>query len=131
MLLLYTHTISSRLQYIVDFISNELFDEAIQITTDKAYFSTSTQPRLNYSAHEFSEEEFFLRNKPLLFETGIRSQTILCFEANFHKAFFEPRAIFHSIYLPHHFTCLAGMKNICSMIKMNTAVMPIPTHSLF
>ncbi|HEX6431402.1 MAG TPA: hypothetical protein VF008_27110 [Niastella sp.] len=94
MLLLYTHTITSRLQYIVDFISNELFDEAIQITTDKAYYNASKQPRLNYSAQAFSEEECFIRNTPLLFETGVRPQTISCFEVNFHKAFFETEGDF-------------------------------------
>jgi len=94
MLLLYTHTITSRLQYIVEFISNELFDEAIQITTDVAYYKASVQPRLNYSAQEFSDEEFFICNTPLLFETGVRPQTIACFEINFHKAFFETRGDF-------------------------------------
>jgi uncharacterized protein DUF7033 len=94
MLLLYTHTITSRLQYIVDFISNELFDEAIQITTDKAYYNASTQPRVNYSAQAFSEEECFIRNTPLLFDTGVRPQTISCIEVNFHKAFFETEGDF-------------------------------------
>jgi hypothetical protein len=89
MLLLYTHTITSRLQYIVDFIGKELFDEAIAITTDEAYFKASEGPRLNYSQKEFSEEEFFIRNTSLLFETGIRQQPVECFEINFHKAFFE------------------------------------------
>ena len=87
--LLYTHTTTPRLQYIVDFIGNELFDEAIAITTDEAYFKTSKQPRINYSAQEVSEDEFYIRNTGLLFETGIRAQTIECFEINFHKAFFE------------------------------------------
>jgi hypothetical protein len=89
MLLLYTHTTTPRLQYIVDFIGKELFDEAIQVTTDEAYFRASEQPRLNYSQQEFSNREFFLRNTSLLFETGIRPQTIECFEVDFHKAFFE------------------------------------------
>ena len=94
MLLLYTHTISPRLQYIVEFISNELFDEVIQITTDVAYYKSSAQPRLNYSAQEFSDEEFFIRNTQFLFETGVRPQTIACFEINFHKAFFETQGDF-------------------------------------
>ena len=70
MLLLYTHTITHRLQYVVDFIGKELFDEAIHITTDEAYFRASEQPRLNYSPQELSDAEFFLRNTSLLFETG-------------------------------------------------------------
>ena len=89
MLLLYTHTTTPRLQYIVEFIGNELFDEAITVTTDDAYFKASRQPRINYSAKEFSEDEFYIRNTGLLFETGIRPQNIECFEINFHKAFFD------------------------------------------
>ncbi|OQP66044.1 hypothetical protein A3860_15780 [Niastella vici] len=94
MLLLYTHTNTSRLQYIIDFIGKELFDEAIEITTDEAYFKASARPRLNYSQQEFSEGEFFLRNAPLLFETGIRQLPVECFEINFHKAFFETQGDF-------------------------------------
>ena len=89
MLLLYTHTITPRLQYVVDFIGKELFDEAITITTDEAQFKASKQPRLNYSAQEFSDNEFFLRSTHLLFETGIHPQHFECFEVNFYKAFFE------------------------------------------
>jgi len=89
MLLIYSHTISPRLQYIVDFFSKELFDEPISITTDEAYFKASDQPRLNYSATEFSDQEFFIRSTPLLFETGIKPQPIECFEINFYKAFFQ------------------------------------------
>jgi hypothetical protein len=88
MLLLYSHTITPRLQYIVDFIGSELFDEPVRITTDAAFYKTYTQPRLNYSAQEFSEEEFFIRSTSLLFETGIKPQPITCFDLNFHKAFF-------------------------------------------
>lgn len=94
MLLLYTHTITRRLQYIVDFIGKELFDEAIQLTTDEALFKAANQPRINYSAQEFSEDEFFLRNTTLLFETGVRPQTIECFDINFYKAFFETKGDF-------------------------------------
>jgi hypothetical protein len=89
MLLLYSHTITPRLQYIVDFVSKELFDEPIQITSDETLFNASEQPRLNYSARDFGDKEFFIRSTSLLFETGIRSQTIECFDINFHKAFFK------------------------------------------
>ena len=106
MLLLYCHTITPRLQYIVDFIGKELFDEPVRITTDEALFKASDQPRINYSAQEFSEKEFFIRSTSLLFETGIRPQAIQCLEINFHKAFFEtsgdfnkPRNYFNYAYV--------------------------------
>lgn len=115
MLLIYSHTETPRLQYIVDFISKELFDEPMVITTDKESFIQSGAPRLNYSDTDFSEKEFFLKATPLLFETDIKPQPAECFELNYQKAFFQTRgdypfdilaASFYLItryeeYLPH------------------------------
>src|SRR5450432_3758505 len=89
MLLIYCHTITPRLQYIVDFISNELFNEPITFTTDAESFRIAKVPRLNYSDNDFSEEEFYIKPTPLLFETGIQPQPIKCFEADYHTAFFQ------------------------------------------
>ena len=89
MLLFYSHTATPRLEYIVDFFSNELFDEPIQLTTSRAAYNAATQPRLNYSTQPFSEQEFFIHDTGLLFEKGIREQSIECFEFNYHKAFFQ------------------------------------------
>ncbi|NML20346.1 hypothetical protein HHL16_05650 [Pseudoflavitalea sp. G-6-1-2] len=89
MLLLYTHTVTPRLEYIVDFIGRELFDEPIEVTSSRAGYNASTQPRINYSAQAFSENEFFIKHTDLLFEKGITSQNIQCFEVNGNKAFFE------------------------------------------
>ena len=94
MLLLYTNTITPRIQYIVDFFSEELFDEHIQITTSTETFIGFEGPRLNYSDREFSEKEFFILSTPLLFQKDIRQQTPECFELNFHKAFFATRGDF-------------------------------------
>jgi uncharacterized protein DUF7033 len=88
-MLLYVQHITSRLRYIVDFISNELFDEPVLITSDKEVFALSFMPKLNYSDKEGGDNEFFIRSTSLLFETGIDNQPIECFELNYHKAFFE------------------------------------------
>ena len=89
MLLFYSHTTNPRLQYIVDFISTELFDAPSTITTDAEFFRNATVPRFNYSDHDFSEQEFYLKPVPLLFETTIRQQQVECFEVDYHPAFFE------------------------------------------
>jgi hypothetical protein len=94
MLLVYCHTITPRLQYIIDFFSKELFDEPIRLTADPAVFTASVDPRLNYSLHEFSEQELFIQSTSLLFETGIQEQPIQCFDVNFHRAFFETKGDF-------------------------------------
>ena len=89
-MLLYSRHITPRLRYIVDFISRELFDEAIVLTTDLAEFTRYDGPRLNYSETEFNEaSDFFIRPVPLLFESHIGPQRIECFELNYHKAFYE------------------------------------------
>jgi hypothetical protein len=88
-MLLYSHNNTPRLQYIVDFVNKELFDEPIRITTDKAVFTSYDRPKINYSDEEFSASEFFIRRSSLLFETGIRMQEIECFELNYYKAFFQ------------------------------------------
>lgn len=115
MLLIYTHIITSRLQYVVDFLSKELFDEPIQITSNIEQFKAANAFRLVYAAEPVAEEVFFIKNHPLLFEQGIQPQSIRCFEVNNHKAFFATAgdfpfdilaAIFYLLsryeeYLPH------------------------------
>jgi hypothetical protein len=94
MLLVYSHTITPRLQYIIDFFSKELFDEPIRLTANADAYRASTEPRINYSGNEFSEQELFIQNTSLLFETGIREQHIECFDVNFSRAFFETKGDF-------------------------------------
>jgi hypothetical protein len=93
-MLLYSQHITSRLQYIVDFISKELFNEPVIITNDKNQFIENNQPKINYSDVEFSEDEFFIRKTSLLFEKGIQQQHIDCFELNYSKAFFQTNGDF-------------------------------------
>src|SRR5882724_13052760 len=89
MLLIYSHTITPRLQYIVDFVSRELFSDPMLITTDKDKFIRFKGPRLNYSDTDFSEQEFFIKAHSLLFDDTITPQRIECFELNYAKAFFQ------------------------------------------
>lgn len=115
MLLVYTHTITPRLQYVADFIGKEIFDAPMHITIGEQEFKNYAGPRLNYSDNDFSEHEFFIKAKSLLFEPDIKEQSIDCFEINFNKAFFQTKgdfpfdilaAIFYLLsryeeYLPH------------------------------
>jgi hypothetical protein len=105
---------TARLRYIVDFISNQLFDTPIGFTTDPAVFSAATGPKINYS-DQSQPESLHIRPAGLLFATGIEPQSIICFEHNGRKAFFATdgdlpfdlfSAIFYLLtryeeYLPH------------------------------
>ncbi len=88
-MLLYSSNITPRLQYIIDFISKELFNETIVITNDKEAFVNHKNPKINYSENDFSDEEFYIKPVSLLFETDIKQQPVQCFELNYHKAFFQ------------------------------------------
>ena len=93
-MLLYSPQITPRLKYIIDFISKEYFDEPILITDDLEKFNNSEAPKINYSGTEYSDAEFYLKPVSLLFETGIKTVPIECFEMNYHKAFFQTEGDF-------------------------------------
>ncbi|HEY4156367.1 MAG TPA: hypothetical protein VGM24_13090, partial [Puia sp.] len=70
-------------------IGREIFYEPISLTTDKTRFLEESGPKINYSSSRLTADEFFIRNHPLLFETGIREQKVDCFSASGQVAFFE------------------------------------------
>jgi hypothetical protein len=80
--IVFTNTITPRLQYITDFIGNEIFGKPFELTTDIDFFTYYAGPKINYSHREFA-------NCPLLFENIISEQMVSCFTANNTKAFFK------------------------------------------
>ena len=95
MLLLHSKSITPRLQYIVNFFSQELFDEPIALTSSKPFYVNYDGPKINYHFQELCDNEFLISPVPLLFETDIRPQDTSCFEINFHKAFFQTTGDMH------------------------------------
>lgn len=89
MLLVYSASNGPRLQYIVNFFSQELFDSPITVTTSEREYVKFKGPKLNYSLQDICADEFVIYPVPLLFETGIREQKISCFDYSYSKAFFE------------------------------------------
>ncbi|WP_276479889.1 polysaccharide deacetylase family protein [Paraflavitalea pollutisoli] len=87
-MLLFSYTITPRLQYVVDFLNKELFETTVTITTDLHHFQTAVGPRINYSSEPFDAEVFSVRPVRLLFEKGIRPQDIHCFTSQGRTAFF-------------------------------------------
>lgn len=88
MLLFSTH-ITTRLNYVLDFVGKELFDghSAMRVTDDKQAFLAATGPRINYS-NEDMPGCFTIRPAGLLFETGIRQLQVRCINAAGQKALF-------------------------------------------
>jgi hypothetical protein len=89
MLLVYSTAITPRLEYILQFFANQLFDEPIKTTTDIADYAAFSGPKLNYSSKDIIEDEFLIEPVALLFENSIKPLRAECFELNFHKAFFH------------------------------------------
>jgi hypothetical protein len=88
-MLLYAATHTPRLSYIAAFIGHELFQRAIEITTDPGVFKSYAGPRINYHELPADEQAFHLVNVSLLFEQGLANQALQCFDANGYKAFFK------------------------------------------
>jgi hypothetical protein len=88
MLLIYTHIITPRLQYICHFIFNEQMGLAHELTTDEAAFNHFDDVKINYSLQSM-ETGYQLEPLNLLFENTIATQQIDCFLHNSNKVFFK------------------------------------------
>lgn len=88
-MLIYTPTITSRLQYITDFSGKEVIGNPLELTTDLIYFQQYGHAKINYSDARITAEEFWLRPHSLLFENKIAEQPIECFDVNGKKSFFK------------------------------------------
>ena len=89
MLLIYSHIVSSRLQYICSFIFKELMGIDYKLTIDSEKFKDHTGPKINYSNSKLSQDDFHISNHKLLFERGLKPQQINCFTINGNTAFFK------------------------------------------
>lgn len=87
-MIVYAHTISSRLKYILDFISKEITDKSFIHTNNKEELFKYDGPKINYSAERIDENEYWIKPHSILFESSIQQQPIECFEFNDNKAFF-------------------------------------------
>ncbi len=88
-MLIYSHTSSTRLQYICKFIFKEQLGIGYSLTTDAEGFQNHDGPRINYSDLKATGDIFCLTNHSLLFEQDIRAQQIDIFEHAGYKAFFH------------------------------------------
>lgn len=114
-MIIFSPVITHRLRYSADFAAKELTGKPATITTDENEFILAKEPRINFSGSRITPDELWVKPHTLLFEKGIQSQFIDCFEWHGVKAFFKTNgeipfdifaAIFYLIsryeeYLPH------------------------------
>lgn len=93
-MIVYSASITNRLQYICDFIGNELTGKTFQLTDQKAAYLAYQGPRINYSPEKETTDDFWLQPHTLLFEKGINKQVITCFETNNEMVFFKTNGEF-------------------------------------
>ena len=101
-MLFYTVHPSPRLDYVLDLVSNEIFNEPFIHTSDRSVYVSYSGPKLNYSAERISESEFYLFPHKLLFETGISEQQINRFDI-FGRPFFQTEGDFPLIFCSRFF----------------------------
>ena len=113
--LVYSHSASPRLQYVIDFLSQYYGVDFNTTYDEKKFINATDQCKINYGHHRLVDEEIFIQPHQLLFETTVRQVKIECFENNHYKAFFKAEgnigfdlfaAIFYLLsryeeYLPH------------------------------
>jgi len=87
--LVFSHSITPRLQYIIDFLS-QYYALSWKLTSDEDRFRNATDTgKVNYGYHRIDTSEIFIHSHSLLFESSVRHVKVECFEKNRHKAFFK------------------------------------------
>lgn len=113
--IIFSHSITPRLRYIVDFLSQYYGLSFGLIPDEERYLQAEHPCKINYSFHRLADGELFIHPHSLLFESAVRPVKVECFEHNGYKAFFRAEgdttfdifaAIFFFItryeeYLPH------------------------------
>ena len=75
-LLVYSEKNSPRLDYVLSILLKQLLGVDYQLINDRTFFENSALPKINYSRQRLNESENFLFSTPLLFEKGIKFQSI-------------------------------------------------------
>src|SRR5688572_11726946 len=88
-MVLFCHNITPRLLFITEFIGKELLEKPFRVITDREVYQGENGPKLNYSSERIDEKELWILPHPLLFEKGMRTRDINCFEWEGNKVFFD------------------------------------------
>jgi hypothetical protein len=87
--ILFSTTITPRLQYITGFIRGETGITELRLTSNIDEYKNSGDQKINYSNQRITPDEFRICPHTLLFEKDIKQQTIECIDINDNKAFFK------------------------------------------
>ncbi len=93
-MIIFSITITPRLQYIADFIRREIGVTELRLAANIDEYKNSGSQKINYSNEKIISDEFWICPHTLLFEKEIRQQNTECFEINNNKAFFKTEGDF-------------------------------------
>ena len=120
--LVFSHSVTPRLQYVIDFLSQYYGLPFKLISDEERYIQSKDKCKINYGYHSLDPTEIFIHSHALLSESSVRQVKIECFEKNVgitegysYKVFFKTEgdlgfdllaAIFYLLtryeeYLPH------------------------------
>ncbi|HTM94030.1 MAG TPA: hypothetical protein VL095_16530, partial [Flavisolibacter sp.] len=92
--LVFSHSITLRLQYIIDFLSQYYGPQFKLISDEERFLKATDTCKINYSYHRLDPNEIFIHSHALLFESFVRQVKIECFERKDYKAFFRAEGDF-------------------------------------
>ncbi len=87
-MLIFSHTITPRLDYIFGYILSEITDIPFSITSNEQEYIQFAGAKINYSGTPFNSSEIWIKPADLLFETNIKEQAISCSHTGKFKAFY-------------------------------------------
>ena len=128
--LIFTHTITPRIKYIANFLSN-FYKTGFGVTSSVERFrSSEVKCKINYSQQKISNSEIWIHPHVLLFESSVRQVKIDVFPFKQHVAFLKRVVIIVSIYLQPSFILFPDMKNICRIKRTCMVDMLMKIHWL-
>lgn len=92
--LVFSHSVTPRLQYIIDFLSHYYGLPFKLISDEERFMNAKDVGKINYGYHRIVPSEIFIHSHALLFESAVRPVKVECFEKNSrqshsYKAFFK------------------------------------------
>lgn len=87
-MLLYAHSITPRLKYVVDFLT-QYYGYPFKLMANEAAYTESQEYKINYSHQRISADELYIKPSPLLSESEKRRFNLHCATHNGYKVFFE------------------------------------------
>ena len=94
MFLIYISKSSPRLDYVLDFIFNEIYGISFKTTKDRDYFKSYSGYKLNYSKERI-EDELFIKSDDFIYEIIIKKISLNVSNQNGFEIFFQNNSDLH------------------------------------